>query len=79
MRAASLIADIGAGAGIPGLVLAAALPDARPLLHSFVNEMERSVGTYLYGRRMYETMVFWETAHLTPGIEQGLSLRVATL
>src|SRR5687767_9990503 len=25
--------------------------------------MERSVGTYLYGRRMYETMVFWETAH----------------
>lgn len=32
-------------------------------LHSFVNEMERSVGTYLYGRRMYETMVFWETAH----------------
>ena len=32
-------------------------------LHSFVNELERSVGTYLYGRRMYETMVFWETAH----------------
>jgi dihydrofolate reductase len=32
-------------------------------LHRFVNEMERTVGTYLYGRRMYETMVFWETAH----------------
>lgn len=32
-------------------------------LHRFVNEMERVVGTYLYGRRMYETMVFWETAH----------------
>lgn len=32
-------------------------------LHRFVNEMERSIGTYLYGRRMYETMVFWETAH----------------
>lgn len=29
-------------------------------LHGFVNEMERSVGTHLYGRRMYETMVFWE-------------------
>jgi dihydrofolate reductase len=28
----------------------------------FVNDLERSVGTYLYGRRMYETMVFWESA-----------------
>jgi dihydrofolate reductase len=27
-----------------------------------VNELERPIGTYLYGRRMYETMVFWETA-----------------
>jgi dihydrofolate reductase len=31
-------------------------------VHRFVNELERPVGTYLYGRRMYETMVFWETA-----------------
>jgi dihydrofolate reductase len=30
-------------------------------LHAFVNDLERPVGTYLYGRRMYETMVFWET------------------
>ena len=29
-------------------------------VHAFVNELERRVGTYLYGRRMYETMVFWE-------------------
>ncbi len=29
---------------------------------SVINDLERSVGTYLYGRRMYETMVFWETA-----------------
>jgi dihydrofolate reductase len=29
---------------------------------SCINDLERSVGTYLYGRRMYETMVFWETA-----------------
>jgi dihydrofolate reductase len=29
---------------------------------TFINDMERNVGTYLYGRRMYETMVFWETA-----------------
>jgi dihydrofolate reductase len=31
-------------------------------VHSFVNDLERPVGTYLYGRRMYETMVYWETA-----------------
>ena len=30
-------------------------------VHAFVNELERGVGTYLYGRRMYETMVYWET------------------
>ncbi len=34
--------------------------------HEFVNELSRSVGTYLYGRRMYETMVYWETAHTQP-------------
>jgi dihydrofolate reductase len=32
-------------------------------VHSFVNDLERPVGTYLYGRRMYEVMGFWETAH----------------
>ena len=36
-----------------------AAPDEE--VHSFVNELERSVGTYLYGRRMYEVMVAWET------------------
>ena len=30
-------------------------------LHAFVNDLERPIGTYLYGRRMYETMVSWET------------------
>lgn len=29
-----------------------------------INDLERSVGTYLYGRRMYEAMVLWETAPL---------------
>ena len=29
-------------------------------VHAFVNELERPVSTYLYGRRMYETMVYWE-------------------
>ena len=32
-------------------------------LHSYINELASSFGTYLYGRRMYETMVYWETAH----------------
>jgi len=29
--------------------------------HAFVNDLERPVGTYLYGRRMYEVMAYWET------------------
>ncbi|MET7416475.1 dihydrofolate reductase family protein [Streptomyces rubiginosohelvolus] len=33
-----------------------------PEVHTFVNDLFRPVGTYLYGRRMYETMVYWETA-----------------
>ena len=33
----------------------------------FINDLERPVGTYLYGRRMYETMLYWETAHTPPG------------
>jgi dihydrofolate reductase len=35
-----------------------AAPDAE--VHSFVNELERPIGTFLYGRRMYEVMLFWE-------------------
>ena len=35
-------------------------------LHAFVNDLERPIGTYLYGRRMYEVMQFWETAVATP-------------
>ena len=38
-----------------------AAPDEE--VHTFVNDLERPVGTYLYGRRMYEVMVAWETAH----------------
>lgn len=30
-------------------------------VHAFVNDLERPVGTYLYGRRMYEVMSYWET------------------
>jgi dihydrofolate reductase len=41
-----------------------AKPDAE--VHAFVNELERPIGTYLYGRRMYETMVWWETIDTGP-------------
>ena len=33
-------------------------------VHAFVNDLARPVGTYLYGRRMYEVMVAWETIGL---------------
>ena len=33
-------------------------------VHAFVNDLERPVGTYLLGRRMYEVMVYWETIAL---------------
>jgi dihydrofolate reductase len=36
-----------------------AAPDEE--VHAFANDLERSVGTHLYGRRMYEVMVAWET------------------
>ncbi len=36
-----------------------AVPDEE--VHAFINDLQRPVGTYLYGRRMYETMVGWET------------------
>lgn len=35
-----------------------AVPDEE--VHSFINDLERGVGTYLYGRGMYETMAAWE-------------------
>jgi dihydrofolate reductase len=41
-----------------------AAPDEE--VHTFVNELERPIGTYLYGRRMYETMRYWESAHSLP-------------
>jgi dihydrofolate reductase len=41
-----------------------AAPDEE--VHAFVNELERPVGTYLYGRRMYEVMTFWETVDTAP-------------
>jgi dihydrofolate reductase len=39
-----------------------AAPDEE--VHAFVNELERPAGTYLYGRRMYDVMVAWESMPL---------------
>jgi dihydrofolate reductase len=36
-----------------------AMPDEE--VYAFVNDLDRPIGTHLYGRRMYETMVVWET------------------
>ena len=53
-----------------------AAPDEE--VHAFVNDLERSVGTYLYGRRMYETMRYWETADLVAG-RRSVSLDFAQI
>jgi dihydrofolate reductase len=39
-----------------------AAPDEE--VHAFINDLERGIGTYLYGRRMYEVMLYWETVSL---------------
>lgn len=38
-----------------------------------VNDLERPIGTYLYGRRMYEPIVYWETA--STGADQSAGVR----
>ncbi len=40
-----------------------ATPDEE--LMDFVNDLERPVGTYLFGRRMYQTMLYWENAEVS--------------
>lgn len=39
-----------------------AMPDEE--VHAFINDLERPIGTYLYGRKMYETMVVWSTMNV---------------
>jgi dihydrofolate reductase len=41
-----------------------AVPDEE--VHAFINDLERPIGTYLYGRKMYETMAGWETPDTIP-------------
>lgn len=42
-------------------------------VHAFINDLERSVGTYLYGRRMYETMAGWETDATLAGSSDSMA------
>ncbi|MFI5935335.1 dihydrofolate reductase family protein [Actinoplanes sp. NPDC051494] len=37
-------------------------------VHRAVNDLEKGIGTYLYGRGMYEVMSAWETMHTEPGL-----------
>jgi dihydrofolate reductase len=48
-----------------------AAPDEE--VHAFVNDLERPIGTYLYGRRMYDVMTAWETMETGP--EQSPAMR----
>lgn len=48
-----------------------AAPDAE--VHAFINDLERPVGTHLYGRRMYEVLAAWET--LPTGPDQPPEIR----
>ena len=34
-------------------------------VHTFINALERPIGTYLYGRRLYEVMLYWESVSLS--------------
>ena len=47
------------------------VPD--PEVHGCINDLEREVGTYLYGRRMYQSMVYWETFEAAEGDPPELS------
>lgn len=41
-------------------------------VHAFIGDAFRHVGTFLYGRRMYETMLFWETVHEQTDVPQHI-------
>src|SRR5215213_2879518 len=42
-----------------------AAPDEE--VHAFANDLERPIGTHLYGRRMYETMKVWDSNEMLKG------------
>src|SRR5215467_6163718 len=38
----------------------------------FINDLERPIGTHLYGRKMYETLAIWETPDVIPGLTPAM-------
>ena len=36
----------------------------------YITDFERPIGTYLYGRRLYQEMIYWETAPTQPGMSE---------
>jgi dihydrofolate reductase len=47
-----------------------AAPDEEVL--AFINDLHRPIGTYLYGRKNYETMTVWETPEVIPGLTPAM-------
>ena len=51
-------------------------------VHTFINDLERPIGTYLYGRRMYEVMAVWETdptlLDQSPSMKEAASATLST-
>ena len=47
-----------------------AAPDEQ--VHALINEILRPIGTYLYGRKMYQTMAVWETPDVIPGLTPAM-------
>jgi dihydrofolate reductase len=47
-----------------------AAPDEQ--VHAFVNEQQRAVGTYLLGRRMYDTLKVWDTLGSEPAASPAM-------
>src|ERR1700693_3569453 len=45
------------------------LPDPLFQAFAFISDVLRPIGTYLYGRRTYETMAAWETPDVVPGLK----------
>jgi dihydrofolate reductase len=52
----------------PGGEIDWSVPDDE--LHRFHNEQVREIGTHFLGRRLYETMLYWETAESLPEISE---------
>jgi dihydrofolate reductase len=44
-------------------------------VHAFVNDLERPIGTYLYGRRMFEVMKFWQTVDPESAGDDSVAMR----